>query len=74
MEAEMKKTNVLLWSVQGLLAALFLFAGGMKLVLPLEAMATQTGLPGLFLRFIGTAEVLGVIGLIRPVCCAFSRA
>ena len=62
----MKKTNVLLWSVQGLLAALFLFAGGTKLVLPLDALATQTGLPALFLRFIGAAEVLGAIGLILP--------
>ena len=50
------KTNAFLWVVQGLLAALFLFAGVMKLVLPLEAM--QQGpvvLPGLFLRFIGVA-------------------
>jgi uncharacterized membrane protein YphA (DoxX/SURF4 family) len=57
-----------LWTVQGLLAALFLFAGGMKLVLPLEAMTAQmpVPLPGLFLRFIGVAEVLGAIGLILP--------
>src|SRR6267143_886333 len=31
--------NVALWIVQGLLAALFLFAGGAKLVLPLDQMA-----------------------------------
>jgi len=62
----MKKTNVLLWSVQGLLAALFLFAGVMKLVLPIEPLAAQSGLSGLFLRFHGTAEVLGAIGLILP--------
>ena len=55
-----------LWIVQGLLAALFLFAGGMKLVLPLEALAGPVPLPGLFLRFIGVAEVLGAIGLILP--------
>ena len=29
------RVNVTLWVVQGLLAALFLFAGGMKLVLPI---------------------------------------
>jgi hypothetical protein len=45
--------NVLLWVVQGLLAALFLFAGGMKRVLPLEALAGPIALPGLFMRFIG---------------------
>ena len=58
--------NVLLWVVQGVLALLFLFAGGMKLVLPLEAMVTPIPLPGLFIRFIGVAEVLGAVGLILP--------
>jgi hypothetical protein len=55
-----------LWGVQGLLALLFLFTGGMKLVLPLEVMTEQTPLPGLFVRFLGVAEVLGAIGLILP--------
>ena len=55
-----------LWIVQGLLALLFLFTGGMKLVLPLEVMTEQFPLPGLFLRFLGVAEVLGAIGLILP--------
>ena len=55
-----------LWIVQGLLALLFLFAGGTKLVLPIEALTEQMPLPGLFVRFIGVAEVLGGIGLILP--------
>ena len=55
-----------LWIIQGLLAALFLFAGGVKLVLPLEKLAMPMPLPGLFVRFIGVAEVLGAIGLILP--------
>jgi hypothetical protein len=55
-----------LWIVQGLLALIFLFVGGIKLVLPLEVMTEQTPLPGLLLRFIGVAEVLGAIGLILP--------
>ena len=58
--------NRTMWVAQGLLAALFLFAGGMKLVLPIEAMAGPVALPGLFLRFIGVAEVLGAAGLILP--------
>jgi hypothetical protein len=58
--------NALLWVVQGLLGALFLFAGGMKLVLPLEAMAGPIALPGLFMRFIGVAEVAGALGLVLP--------
>jgi hypothetical protein len=55
-----------LWIAQGLLAALFLFAGGMKLVLPLEKLTGPVPMPGWFLRFIGVAEVLGAIGLILP--------
>lgn len=58
--------NVALWIVQGLLAALFVFAGGMKLVLPIEKMQDPVALPGLFLRFIGVCELLGGIGLILP--------
>jgi len=55
-----------LWIVQGLLAAVFLFAGGAKLVLPLDQMAGPVALPGWFLRFLGVAEVLGALGLILP--------
>jgi hypothetical protein len=55
-----------LWVVQGLLALLFLFAGGMKLILPLEQMTGPVPIPGLLLRFIGAVEVLGALGLILP--------
>ncbi len=58
--------NAALWIVQALLAALFLFAGGMKLVMPIEEMTKQVAMPGPFLRFIGVVEVLGAIGLILP--------
>ena len=60
--------NIALWIVQALLALLFLFAGGMKLVLPIEEMMKQMplSLPGWFVRFIGVVEVLGAIGLILP--------
>jgi hypothetical protein len=55
-----------LWIVQVLLALVFLFTGGMKLVLPIEELTAQTPLPGLLIRFIGVAEVLGAFGLILP--------
>ncbi|HTG14720.1 MAG TPA: DoxX family protein [Blastocatellia bacterium] len=55
-----------LWIVQVLLALLFLFAGGAKLVLPPEAMQGPVPIPVLFLRFIGVCEVLGALGLILP--------
>ena len=58
--------NYALWIVQALLAAIFLFSGGMKLIQPPEVLTAQTPLPGLFVRFIGVAEVLGAIGLILP--------
>jgi hypothetical protein len=55
-----------LWIVQGLLAALFLFAGGVKLVMPIAELEKQMGMPGWFLRFIAVAEVLGALGLVLP--------
>jgi DoxX-like protein len=58
--------NRALWIVQGLLALTFLFAGGMKLIMSIEEMTKDVPLPGLFLRFLGVAEMLGAIGLILP--------
>jgi hypothetical protein len=65
-DAPNRKTTVVLWIIQVLLALLFLFAGGAKLVMPIEELTKGTSLPGLFLRFIGVAEVLGAIALILP--------
>ena len=58
--------NVALWIVQGLLAALFLLAGGAKLVMSADQMAGPVALPVWFLRFIGVAEVVGALGLVLP--------
>jgi uncharacterized membrane protein YphA (DoxX/SURF4 family) len=60
--------NIALWIVQALLAAVFLFAGGMKLIMPIEEMLKQMPLPlpGWFLRFTAVVELLGAIGLILP--------
>jgi uncharacterized membrane protein YphA (DoxX/SURF4 family) len=60
-----------LWIVQALLALLFLFAGGMKLVIPPDVLASmgspnQIPLSGWFVRFVGVAEVLGALGLLLP--------
>jgi DoxX-like protein len=65
MEAEMNR-NRALWLVQGLLAALFVFAGGMKLITPVAALSAMSPFPGAFLQFIGVCEVLGAVGLILP--------
>jgi hypothetical protein len=61
-----RKTGVALWVIQGVLAALFLFAGGMKLLVPVEKLAEMSALPVPFMQFIGIAEVLGALGLILP--------
>ena len=63
--------NIILWIIQLLLALLFLFAGGTKLVLSIEVLKSmgspnQVQLPGLFIRFIGVCEVLGALGLVLP--------
>jgi hypothetical protein len=58
--------NIVLWTIQVLLALLFLFSGVTKLILPIEEMTKQMAMPGLFLRFLGVVEVLGALGLILP--------
>lgn len=60
------RTGTRLWIAQGVLAALFLFAGGMKLVVPADVLAAQSHLPGAFMKFIGVAETLGALGLVLP--------
>lgn len=64
--------NVVLWIVAGLLAAMYLAAGGMKLATPREkvianpntAWAEDFSAPAL--KGIGAVEILGALGLILP--------
>lgn len=62
--------NVLLWIVAGVLAAVFLLAGVMKATQPRARLAPQLGWVEDFsdagVKLIGTAEILGAIGLILP--------
>lgn len=55
-----KNLHIALWVVQGLLAVLFLMSGIMKLVVKMPGME-----PGM-LYFIGTAEILGGLGVVLP--------
>ena len=64
--------NIVLWILAGLLAALFLAAGGMKLTQPKEKLAAAPNMgwaedfsPGM-LKTIGALEVLAAVGLILP--------
>jgi uncharacterized membrane protein YphA (DoxX/SURF4 family) len=68
-EMTLIRNNSVLWTMQILLAALYLFAGGFKLVADPSQMVGTPGtpeLPLLFIRFIGLMEVLGAIGLVVP--------
>ena len=73
------RNNKVLWTLQILLAALYLFAGGFKLVAAAEQMrATPTDpIPSAnmiaFLRMIGGFEVLGAAGLILPGLTGIKR-
>jgi hypothetical protein len=62
-----KRVNVALWIVQGLLALFFALASGApKLFLPIEMIPMPVPLPEAFIKLIGVAEVAGAIGLILP--------
>ena len=66
------RNNKVLWTLQILLAALYLFAGGFKIVAAPEQMVASPTDPipspnmVVFLRMIGGFEVLGAAGLILP--------
>lgn len=64
--------NIALWIVQGLLAAMYLMAGSMKAFQPAKVrenpqMTWAHSRPDGFIRFVGTAELLGALGLILPM-------
>ena len=61
-----KSRKATLWIVQVLLAALFLFAGIMKLATPAAELARLAPLSPGFLKFIGVCELLGALGLVLP--------
>ena len=68
-----RRGAVALRVVQVTLAALFLFSGGFKLVMPAQALVGPVYLPTAFLRFIGACEFLGAVGLILPWATGIRR-
>ena len=59
--------NRVLWVLQSLLALVFLFAGGAKLMMPAAQLTQQVPmLSAAFLRFVSVCELLGALGLILP--------
>ncbi len=61
-----QRPGAALWAIQGLLAAVFLFAAYAKLSMPAAQMAKLSPLPVPFLRFIAVCELTGALGLILP--------
>ncbi len=62
--------NIVLWIVQGLLAAMYLMAGAMKTFQTAKARENMTWTRGRsdgFIRFVGISELLGALGLILPL-------
>ena len=64
--------NIALWIAQGLLAAMYLMAGSMKMLQPAKVrenpqMTWAHGRSDHYIRFVGTTEVLGALGLILPL-------
>ena len=64
--AASRTLSATLWTLQSLLAVIFLFSGAMKLLAPAEMMEAQSPLPLLLVRFIGTCEVAGALGMLLP--------
>lgn len=65
--------NIAVWIASGLLAAVYLFAGGTKLVTSKEGLAKNPSMAGAAealsassIKLIGGAEVAGALGLILP--------
>jgi hypothetical protein len=64
--------NIELWIAQGLLAAMYLAVGCMKVFQPGKVrenpqMTWTHGQTDQYIRFVGTVEVLGALGLILPL-------
>ena len=62
--------NIALWIAQGLLAAMYLMAGVMKTFMTAKAregMPWTEGRSDGFVRFVGTSELLGALGLLLPL-------
>lgn len=70
LEGHSKALNISLWTVQVLLAGLFLMAGSAKSFRPMTelvmTMPWTADVPYALVRFIGTCELLGAVGLLLP--------
>jgi len=61
-----KGATIRLWIAQVVVAAVFLFAGGFKVLTPTDALTAMSHMNGEFVKFIGICETLGALGLVLP--------
>ena len=61
-----RKISIALWTLQSLLAVIFVMTGAMKLLTPADVMEAQSPLPLALVRFVGLCEVAGALGMILP--------
>ncbi len=69
-----KGPRIALWIVSALLAVMFLFSGGMKLMHPeqVKPMFVKYGYAAWFATFIGACETLGGLALLIPQLAALA--
>jgi hypothetical protein len=64
------RLNLFLWIAQGILAVFYGMVGFLKLTQPIPALAAMMIWPGVvpewFVRFVGTAEFAGALGVVLP--------
>jgi hypothetical protein len=58
--------SIALWTLQSLLAVIFLMTGATKVLTPADIMEAQSPLPLVVVRFVGLCEVAGALGMILP--------
>lgn len=61
-----RQLSVSLWTLQVLLALIFVMTGAMKVLMPAEMLEAQSPLPVILSRFVGLCELAGALGLILP--------
>lgn len=70
-----KPLHIVLWIFQALIGLMFFMAGAMKAAQPISALAESlpwvTSTPEALVKFIGSSEFLGGLGLIIPSLLRF---
>jgi uncharacterized membrane protein YphA (DoxX/SURF4 family) len=61
-----RKLSITVWTLQSVLALIFMMTGAMKLLTPADIMAAQSPLPLALVRLVGLCELAGALGMILP--------